>query len=125
MNSLDPFFYTELHIEVASDLKLRHEHLRTNLETCLGESWRITKITEISTSAYDAMLATRTTSNPVYTRFQVLATFLVEAIENGALDRIVDGFKVSIPRKTLCFKAELLSNGHLQITESDMEFPTE
>jgi hypothetical protein len=118
------FAEAEWHIDVARGLKERHEFLRASLEACLGESWRITKITEEGISCYEAALASRTTPKPKYTLFEVVARFSIKACENGALEQIIDGRKVSIPRKRLRFTANLLSNGHLWITGGDLEVPT-
>jgi hypothetical protein len=117
------FAYNELHIDAARWIREFHGRLRENLETCLGSQWHITKITESSTSTYEATLISLPTENPEYILTQVIATFHVEARENGALEQIVNGLKVSIPRKTLHFKAELMSNGHLRITESRLGIP--
>jgi hypothetical protein len=88
----------------------------------LKDAWRIIDIEERGETLRSAIPNTYTWDTPQYV-LKTLATFEITAIENGPLERMVDGEPVAIHRRKLRCKAELDADGSLKITECDIEAP--
>lgn len=108
-------------IQPVTDL---YKAISEEVETLLQGQWRITQITMESTAQYGATLKTRTADHPDYILGSVVATFKIEANEDGPLDRDIDGSLVAIPKKQWMCQLHLLHSGELMITDIKIMMPT-
>jgi hypothetical protein len=82
---------TSLPIDSARWTRELHESIRSTLEQDSEGFWRVVAINETSTTSYQATLKTAKDEIPEYMLSEVLSTFVVQLVENGPLEKIVDG----------------------------------